>query len=316
MMDKLRVASLFAGMGGIDLGFQQADFEIVWANEIDSTACRTYRYNFGCEHLAEENISKINPKDVPDFDVLTAGFPCQPFSIGGLQRGFQDRRGNLFFEIAKVLDVKRPPFVFLENVANLMEHDHGRTFLVIYNTLVEFGYVVKYRIMPSYEYGNLPQTRSRIFLVAFLDWEQCNAFQFPEPIPLTTGINDIIQRSEKKHDIYYYHSNSSIYTNLCRIVNEQQSIFHIKDRGIVKIRNRMCPTLTANMGTYPDRVPVVLDNFGIRKLTLRECLDFQGFPKSFYFPNSIEIHDAYKQIGNSVSVPVIQRIAKNLRDIC
>ncbi|MFI3254471.1 MAG: DNA (cytosine-5-)-methyltransferase [Eubacteriales bacterium] len=316
MSDKLRVASLFAGMGGIDLAFQEAGFEIVWANEIDGAACRTYRHNFGSNHLMEGNISKVNPRNIPDFDVLTAGFPCQPFSIGGLQRGFQDRRGNLFFEIARVLDVKRPPFVFLENVANLMEHDHGRTFLVIYNTLVEFGYVVKYHVMPSFEYGNLPQTRSRIFLVAFLDLEQCNRFQFPEPLPLTTGINDIINRSEKKHDIYYYESDSPLYPNLCRIVNDSDFIFHNKDRGIIKVRNRMCPTLTANMGTYPNRVPVVCEQFGIRKLTLRECLDFQGFPQTFYFPNSIKIEDAYKQIGNSVSVPVIERIARNLGDIC
>lgn len=306
---------MFAGMGGIDLAFLQSGFDIVWANEIDKAACNTYRHNFGRKHLVEGDIKNININSIPDIEVLVAGFPCQPFSIGGMQRGFNDKRGNLFFEIARVLKEKRPSIVFLENVANLVEHDNGRTFLVIYNTLVELGYIVKYQIMSTVEYGNLPQTRNRIFIVAFQNLEQCNEFCFPKPIPLTTQINHIINRDEKKHNIYYYDTDNSKYSYLKNIVNDKRSIFHIKDRGVIKVRNEMCPTLTANMGTYPDRVPVVLDDFGIRQLTVRECLDFQGFRADFYFSKAINLNDAYKQIGNSVSVPVIERIAKNINKL-
>lgn len=163
----LKVASLFAGIGGIDLGFTQAGFEIVWANELDSAACKTYRANFDERCLVEGDIRTINPESIPNIDVLVAGFPCQPFSIAGKQAGFNDRRGNLFFEIAKVIDVKRPAVIFLENVKNLIEHDNGRTFLVIYNSLAQFGYYVKYKVLNALDYGNVPQNRERIFIIAF-----------------------------------------------------------------------------------------------------------------------------------------------------
>jgi DNA (cytosine-5)-methyltransferase 1 len=142
-----RVASLFAGIGGICLGFKQAGFDVVWANEFDSAACKTYRYNFGGEYLVEEDIRRIKADSIEDIDVIAGGFPCQPFSIAGKQRGFDDKRGNLFFEITRIVDIKRPKIIFLENVPNLMEHDNGKTFLVIYNTLAQFGYSVKYKVI-------------------------------------------------------------------------------------------------------------------------------------------------------------------------
>jgi len=311
---KLRVASMFAGIGGICLGFKQAGFDIVWANERDRAACNTYRHNFGEKWLYEADICKINECDVPDFDVLTAGFPCQPFSIAGEQRGFRDRRGNLFFEITRVVDAKRPKVIFLENVSNLIEHDNGRTFLVIYNSLAQFGYAVKYKVMDSHIYGNLPQPRSRIFIVAFSDYDMCDCFEFPEPIDLTVGINDIVNRSEKKHYSYYYTNDSEVVQKYGKRIYDRNYIYRISDKGLIRVRNHYCPTLTANMGFYPNRVPIVRDDFGIRKLTHRECLDFQGFPAEFEFPRNITVDDAYRQIGNSVCVPVVRRIAKNIQN--
>ena len=164
----MRVCSLFSGIGGIDLGFMQAGFEIVWANEFDKDAAHTYRHNFGNAHLVEKDIRQIDAHTIPDFDVLVAGFPCQPFSILGRQKGFKDPRGNLFFEIAKIVEAKRPQVVFLENVSNLIQHDDGKTFLAIYNALVPYGYTFKYRVMDAIDYGNVPQHRTRIFIVAFL----------------------------------------------------------------------------------------------------------------------------------------------------
>lgn len=303
---------MFAGIGGICLGFMQAGGQLVWANEIDSAACRTYRHNFGDSYLCEGNVKNISPHDIPDMDILTAGFPCQSFSIAGKQKGFDDPRGNLFFEISKVVDRKRPKVIFLENVQNLIEHDNGRTFLVIYNSLAQFGYAVKYRVMEAHVYGNLPQPRNRIYIVAFLDMEACDRFSFPEPVELTVKINDVICRNERKHPIYYYGEDSWVVKNFGKRITDQRYIYKVSDRGLIRVRNQFCPTLTASMGTYPNRVPIVCDNFGIRKLTVRECLDFQGFPPSFRFPKSITLEDAYKQIGNSVCVPVIKRIAEEL----
>lgn len=131
----MRVCSLFCGIGGIDLAFTQAGHEIVWANDIDKYACMTYRHNFPDAVLVEGDIRAIDKYDIPNFDILAAGFPCQPFSVCGKQKGFSDERGDLFFEIGKVIDAKHPSIVFLENVANLTEHDHGKTFNVIHNEL-------------------------------------------------------------------------------------------------------------------------------------------------------------------------------------
>lgn len=308
------VCSLFSGIGGIDLGFMQAGFDIVWANEMDAAACKTYRYNFGNSSLVEGDVRKIQASSLPDFDVLTAGFPCQPFSIAGLQKGFKDRDGNLFFEITRIIDAKRPKVVFLENVPNLIKHDDGKTFLVIFNGLAQFGYAVYYRVLASNEYGNLPQIRKRIYIVAIREDISNRLFQYPEPIEPTLKSGDIINRSVKQHDIYYY-TEGKMYERLVAHMKDRKAIYRITDTEVRWTKNQMCPTLTANMGTRKDRVHVVWDDYGIRKLTLRECLDFQGFPKEFYFPNTIAIEDAYKQIGNTVSVPVIARLATKIKEV-
>ena len=308
----LKVASLFSGIGGIDLGFQQAGFDIVWANEFDHDAATTYRVNFGDKHLVEKDIRQVNPHDIPDFDVLVAGFPCQPFSIVGKQKGFDDPRGNLFFEIGRIIDIKRPPIVFLENVENLIEHDDGKTFLVIYNTLAQFGYAVKYKVLDSLEYGNVPQHRNRIFIVAFLDYDQCARFNFPEPIERTVQLNDILDRTVKHDDIYYYNASSFYYDEMVKTVTDKRALYKINDHGVSPKKNFICPTLTANMGTYPDRVPIIKDDFGVRKITPLECLALQGFPKDFIF-KGISLNSAYKQCGNSVVVPVVRRIAEKIK---
>lgn len=307
------VCSLFAGIGGIDLGFKQAGFDVIWANEYDTAACKTYRHNFDDSNLVEGDIRDISADYIPDFDVLTAGFPCQPFSIAGKQKGFNDKRGNLFFEIARIIDTKRPKVVFLENVANLMEHDDGKTFLVIFSSLAQFGYTVYYKVMASNEYGNLPQIRKRIYITAVHESSQ-KSYKHPEPVELTLKSTDIIHRNKRQNEIYYYNG-KNLYSYFESKMKDKHAIYRPTDTEVRWTKNQMCPTLTANMGTYPDRVPVVWDDYGIRKLTLRECLGFQGFPNEFYFPNTITIEDAYKQIGNSVSIPVIKRIATNISNI-
>ena len=310
MMKKPRVGSLFSGIGGIDLGFEQAGFEIAWANDIDAEACKTYRHNFPNTQLIVGDVRDIDPRTLPDIDVLVAGFPCQPFSIMGYRRGFKDPRGNLFFEISRFIDVKRPRVVFLENVRNLMEHDDGKTFLVIYNTLAQFGYSVKYKVIDATDVS-IPQNRARIFIVAFLNIEDCDRFAFPEAVPLEASIEDILDRGVKHEDIYYYGSSSRYFKELDAKIVDKTGIYRIDDSGVAMRKWKICPTLKANMGTYPDRVPIIRDDFGIRKLTPMECLAFQGYPPNYTF-KEVSLESAYKQCGNSVVVPIIKRIAEKL----
>lgn len=308
----MRVCSLFSGIGGIDLGFIQAGFKIVWANEFDENAAKTYRHNFKNCNLVVKNIKKVNVDTIPDFDILTAGFPCQPFSSAGMQKGFEDTRGTLFFEIVRVVEKKRPKVIFLENVANLLGHDDGKTFLTIYNALVPFGYSFKYQVMDALDYGNIPQRRSRIFIVAFLDDGMCDRFNFPDKIERTVELNDILVRDVKHDASYYFERNYSEYDKLQRIVKNKSVIYRFYDSIDIYKSYYVCPTLLASMGKFPDTIPVIIDDYGIRRITPYECLAFQGFPKEYRFPK-IPMLNAYKQCGNSVVVSVIRRIADKIK---
>jgi DNA (cytosine-5)-methyltransferase 1 len=308
------VISLFAGIGGICQGFTQAGFKILWANEKDIFACRTYRYNLGDDYLIEGDIRKIDMRRLPKADVLTAGFPCQSFSIGGLKRGFSDPRGQLFFEVIRAIEEIRPPVVFLENVENLIEHDSGQTFQVIYASLVELGYFIRYQPMATHEYANIPQTRRRIYITAFKDYEMCQNFRYPEAIPLTTTLNQFLDTGEEQHEIYYYRADNEFDEYIRSNVIDQRYLYRIFNGSVRKLTNGKCPTITASM-TTPRNAAVLRDNWGVRRLTLRESLRFQGFPPEFYFPNTIKLHDAYKQIGNSVSIPVVRRIATKIKEV-
>ena len=310
-MNHPSVVSLFAGIGGICLGFKQAGFDIVWANEKDAAACRTYRYNFGSDYLVEGDIRKIDMGTIPHADVLAAGFPCQSFSIGGREKGFNDPRGQLFFQVIRAIEAIQPPVVFLENVENLMEHDGGRTFQVIYASLVEQGYILRYQPMATHEYANIPQTRRRIYIVAFRNHEMCQRFRFPEAVPLTATVDQFLDTGIKQHEIYYYQEDTQFDEYIRNNVTDPNYLFRVFNGSVRKLTNRKCPTLTASM-TTPRNAAVLRDNWGVRRLTLRESLRFQGFPSEYYFPNTIKLQDAYKQIGNSVSVPVINSIAKQL----
>jgi DNA (cytosine-5)-methyltransferase 1 len=230
----------------------------------------------------------------------------------GYRKGFNDSRGNLFFEISRFIDIKRPRFILLENVKNLMDHDNGKTFLVIYNTLVQFGYTVRYKVINATDV-NIPQNRARIFIVAFLDINDCDRFEFPEPLELTATIEDYLERDVKHEDCYYYDSHSPYFAELNKKVGND-GIYRIDDSGVANRKWVLCPTLKANMGTYPDRVPIIRDAFGIRKFTPLECLALQGFPKAFRF-KGIALDSAYKQCGNTVCVPVVQSIAKQIKKV-
>lgn len=310
---KPKVCSLFAGIGGIDLAFEQAGFEVACSNEIDKDACSTYRHNFPNTVLVEDDIRNINAENIPDFDVLTAGFPCQSFSVCGNKKGFEDDRGNLFFEIMRIVDKKKPAIIFLENVANLTEHDNGKTFNRIHNELSERDYTIRYIIADACNYG-IPQHRTRTYIVAFKNFEMCNRFRFPEEQRLRDHLFDVIDRSIKVDDKFYLDKNSVQYQKMKTAITDENQIYRFSDYGIQKSKNGISFTLKANMGTWYNRVPIIKDNFGIRTITPKECLALQGFPISFDFPN-IPMKSMYKQCGNTVVVPIVQNISKKLYEL-
>lgn len=191
-MKKHKLISLFAGVGGIDLGFHQMGcFETVWTNEFDKNARKTYELNFS-NKVCGDDIRNVNVEDVPDCDVLLSGFPCTSFSIAGYRKGFEDENtGDLFFETLRFIVAKKPKVVFLENVKNLVGHDKGRTFENIKESLKQNGYHLRYKVLNSKDYGNIPQNRERIYIVGFLDRDKANKFEFPDKINLEISVFDL-----------------------------------------------------------------------------------------------------------------------------
>ncbi len=306
-MSAFKVGSLFAGIGGIDLGFKNVGFEIAWANEIDIKSCNTYHKNLK-HNIICDDIKNINSESLSKVDILTGGFPCQAFSIAGYKQGFNDERGAIFFELVRIVKQLSPRVVFLENVKNLKSHNEGKTLQYIIQTLEELGYLVTYRVLNTCEYSDLPQNRERVYMVAFRQQNDFAGFQFPDKEVTRKSIPSMLEHSVA--DLFYY-ENSKIYPLLKEAMTNRETCYQWRRHYVRENKNNLCPTLTANMGTGGHNVPLILDDKGIRKLTPRECARLQGFPDSFMFPdygNTV----LYKQLGNSVSVPVIEKIAKNI----
>lgn len=302
---------LFAGIGGIRLGFEKNGFETVFANDFDPYCKPTYDLNFDGSRLVVGDISEIASSEIPDFDILLGGFPCQPFSIAGYRRGFLDTgRGDLFFEIIRIIRDKKPKAVFLENVKNLKSHDDGRTFAIIVTALADLGYHVKHAVLNSMRYGGVPQNRERIYIVGFRSKKHSDAFAFPDPIPLRIGIADILERAVDKK---YYYNGSPLFPALKAFVREPGVVYQWRRRYVRQNKSGVCPTLTANMGTGGHNVPLIRDRKGIRKLTPRECARLQGFPDSYQLPADMPNSRLYKQLGNSVTTTVIDRVATNIQ---
>ena len=299
-------ASLFAGVGGVDLGFKNAGFGILWANEIDSKACATYNANFGHKIICDDI---KNLKQMPKVDILTAGFPCQAFSIAGYQKGFEDERGSLVFEVLRLVKEIEPQVLFLENVKNLISHNKGQTFKDICLAIESVGYFIKYKVLNTCEYSNLPQNRERVYIVCFKNKNVFDRFNFPEK---TTEKIDIVDILEHEVDESFYYTKTKYYPELKQTMTNKNTCYQWRRQYVRENKSNLCPTLTANMGTGGHNVPLVLDSKDIRKLTPRECARLQGFADDFVLPANLPKSALYKQMGNSVSVPVIEKIAKNI----
>jgi DNA (cytosine-5)-methyltransferase 1 len=307
------IAGLFAGVGGIELGFQNAGFVPVFANEIDSRAAVTYVANH--QHpLSVSDITKLESSEVPtDLTVLAGGFPCQPFSVAGYRKGFNDDRGNVFRDIVRLLEDRQPEVVFLENVKNLRGHDGGNTFKVINESLEASGYSVVAKVLNSSEYGNIPQNRERIYIIGFKNPMANARFQWPEPIPLTTQLAELIDFNRKVDPKYYYNGERPFWDQLQKGVSEGNRIYQWRRQYVRENKSGVSPTLTANMGMGGHNVPIIKTHHGIRKLTPRECFNLMGFPKDFTLPAELPDSQLYKQAGNSVVVPVIKRLADQIK---
>lgn len=303
-----KTIDLFAGVGGIRLGFENAGFKTVFANDFEAKCKDTYDLNFKDSKLIVEDIRKISINDLPKFDFVLGGFPCQAFSIAGYRKGFDDeKRGNLFFDVARIIDAHKPEGFLLENVKNLKSHDDGNTFKVIEKTLKDLGYHVKSKVLNSMEYGNIPQNRERIYIVGFKNKNYHDKFEFPEPVKLTIKIKDILEDNVPEK---YYYNGKPLYYKLKDQVNEG-SVYQWRRQYVRENKKGVCPTLTANMGMGGHNVPIIKDKKGIRKLTPLECARIQGFPDTYRLP-SLADSALYKQFGNSVSVPVVEAVAKQM----
>lgn len=291
---------LFAGIGGIRIPFERLGGQCVFSSEWDKFAQQTYAANFN-EH-PHGDICEIHTDDIPDHDILLGGFPCQAFSIMGKSLGFADTRGTLFFEIERILKAKRPKAFLLENVKQLKGHDKGRTLQVILSKLDGLGYKVKYDVLNALDFG-LPQKRERIIIVGFLD--HTIEFEFPKGSDKKLTLSDILEPDETV-DKKYFASDEIIKNRLEKVKGKEiiiPSIWHENKAGDIGINEFSCALRAGASYNY------LLVN-GVRRLTPRELLRLQGFPKDF----KIVVSDQQirKQTGNSVAVPVIEAVAKEM----
>ena len=314
----LRFIDLFSGIGGFRIAFENLGCKCVFSSEIDKQARETYKVNFG--EYPSGDIFEIKAKDIPDHDILCAGFPCQPFSIAGKRLGFEDARGTLFFEVARIIKEKRPKAFLLENVAGIVSHDNGKTLETIINILNDLNYNVCWKLINAKEYG-VPQNRNRWYCIG-IDREYKDAVLsdiFPEKCNLEYTLKDIINEDIEEQKISEVatnnierHLSSYMEKNQISLMESQPIIANNIRRSKVSFSsNGISPCLTAKMGTGGNNVPVIV---GLnRKLSTNECLKLMGFPSSFKIkPNYSQ---SYKQIGNSVVVPIIEKIGENLIEV-
>jgi DNA (cytosine-5)-methyltransferase 1 len=314
---KLNMIDLCAGTGGFTIAFQNTGkVNVVMANDFCNKSESIYKHNFPDHIFLNKDLININNNNIPNHDIMTAGFPCQSFSISGKQAGFKDKRSQVFWKILDIIKYKTPRFVVLENVKNLQSHDKGKTFEIITTKINELGYYIKHKILNTSDVTDIPQNRERIYIVCFKYKSDYNKFNFDFK---THKSKNIVKYLNKKiDDVFYYSDKVKIWDKLASDV-----IKHIKTNTVYQYRryyvrenkSKVCPTLTANMGTGGHNVPIILDNKGIRKLIPRECFNLQGFPSNYKLPK-LSNSALYKLAGNAISVPVAKLIANKLVTIC
>ena len=307
----LKFIDLFAGLGGFRLALESFGAKCVYSNEWDKYAQKVYQMNFGDK--PEGDITLVDENKIPDHDILCAGFPCQAFSISGKQKGFEDSRGTLFFDVARIVKAKKPKVVFMENVKNFASHDNGNTLKVVQNTMIDLGYDFYYDILNSLDFG-IPQNRERIYMLCFRKDLNIKNFDFPKPFELSTFVEDLLLSDEDVSNLIIDRQdlvlkNTEIKENSSKVIRigtvgkggQGERIYSPKGIAI---------TLSAHGGGVFAKTGGYLINGKTRKLHPRECARIMGYPDSYLIhPSSSQ---AYKQFGNSVVVNVLQYISKNM----
>lgn len=300
---------LFAGIGGIRIPFDELGGTCVFSSEIDKFARLTYQSYFG--HLPSGDIETIAPCDIPSFDLLLAGFPCQPFSQAGLKKGFNDTRGTLFFQIEKILRCKMPKAFLLENVKGLKGHDKGRTFQVIMDTLESIGYSVKAKVLAAKDF-NLPQLRERIYIVGFLNAESAKKFEFPLPIEKQMNVGNILETEvEAKYTI-----SDKLWSGHQRRKNMHKEKGNGFGYSIFDENSDYVSTISARYYKDGSEILIAQKNNNPRKITPLEAARIQGFPDQIVHEarkNGVSDAQFYKQFGNAVAVNVVRNIAQSMK---
>ena len=297
-MDNFNFIDLFAGIGGIRIPYEKLGGTCVFSSEWDKHAQQTYRHNFG--EIPAGDITQINETDIPDHDILLAGFPCQPFSIIGDKQGFDDTRGTLFFDIARILQQKQPSAFLLENVKQLLTHDKGQTFAVIQEQLSRLGYTTYHKVLNALDFG-LPQKRERIFIVGF---RESIAFEFPKPIDAYEPLSEILEADEAADPSLFASEHiQKSRREKCKGTPFYPSIWHENKGGNISVLPFSCALRAGASYNY------LLVN-GVRRLSSREMLRLQGFPEDFKIVGNMTA--IRKQIGNSVAIPVVHAIAEKM----
>ncbi len=319
----LQAADLFSGLGGFTLALEQLGQKTLYATDNDEKAAATYSHNFPQVYFSHKDITRPSETDyqtpaaeLADFphNLLTAGFPCQSFSRAGRQLGLRDHHGHgqVLLSLLDLIDQVHPPIIFFENVSRLTTIDQGSVLRLILTRLKNARYHLHFKVLDASEYGNLPQQRQRFYLVAFANHQQHLRFHWPEPIPLTHGTFDLLEPPETLAPHYYY-GNTPLWQEQFQYFAWQKDLIYLWRRNQRRqYPHGITPTLMASMGTGGHNVPLVLDSRGVRKLTPRECLRLQGFPDSFTAPSFLSEKDFYRQIGNSLALPVVQRILQQI----
>jgi len=307
----VKFIDLFSGIGGFRLALESLGAKCVFSSEIDQSARETYFANFA-EHPSGD-ITRIAANEIPKHDILCAGFPCQAFSIGGYRKGFEDTRGTLFFDIERIIKVKKPRCIFLENVKGLVNHDRGRTLKIINDKLEKQGYNLFHKVLNSSEYG-VPQNRERIYIIGFRNKKIKFDFDLLQKKKTSLSAildkNRILNKSELSEIALRHVKNHLKKIKRVKKINYKypRVISEIRPSRVSFRNDDISPCLTAKMGTGGNNVPYIV-NFN-RFMTIRECLRVQGFPRDFKMRGSKQ--NRYKQIGNSVSVPLIKSISKEI----
>lgn len=308
----MKAIDLFSGTGAFTLLSMENSITTVFANDLEPASEAIYNVNFS--HLEGHlltlgDLNEIDTNDIPEHDILFGGFPCQPFSIAGKQKGFQDARSNVFWKILNILKVHKPRVFMLENVKNLVSHDSGNTLETILEELGKVGYHVKHAVLDTCKITRVPQHRERIYLVGFRDEKEYDDFKFTFSQRANLPIQTFLE--EEVDDKYYYTDKLKCYDVIKTGVVKKGTIYQFRRHYVRENKSGVCPTLTANMGSGGHNVPLILDDKGIRKLTPRECFNLQGFPKDYKLP-PLSDSKLYKLAGNAISLPVARRILKRV----